>query len=105
MDYKKAISITEEALNLIDLRSFLIRGRDLGDIYNLISGYIADPYNNEANSVKEFMVYYPEVFESSAFNGYDIFNYMAEDEFLKYCKKRYPEIHWGSEVVERYWVL
>jgi hypothetical protein len=29
---------------------------------------------------------------------------MSQDEFMEYCKKRYPEVKWGYEFIERYWV-
>lgn len=35
----------------------------------------------------------------------ELFNFMLDYEFLKYCSKKYPEIHWGHENIERYWVI
>ena len=46
------------------------------------------------------MKQYPEVFSENA----ELFNYMTDYEFIEYCKKRYPEVIWASEFIERYWV-
>ena len=43
---------------------------------------------------------YPQIFG----NPPEIFNYIGQDEFIEYCIKRYPEVRWGHEVIERFWV-
>ena len=65
-----------------------------------IQDYIEDGDGQDVWNVEEYMKQYPSVFD----NPPDIFNYMSQDEFMEYCKKRYPEIKWGYEFIERYWV-
>jgi len=35
----------------------------------------------------------------------DIFNWMTEDEFVNYCKTKFPDIKWQSEIVETYTIV
>ena len=99
-NYFKNIEITEEALNMLDIKNFLQQGVDLYDIIWDIRDYIDDGDGEDVWAVENYMKQYPRVFGSPP----DIFNYMANDEFLDYCKHRYPEIRWGYECIERYWV-
>jgi len=34
-----------------------------------------------------------------------IFNWMGSDEFLQYCQKRYPQIKWRTEIIERTYIV
>lgn len=101
--YEQAIDICEKALDLLDIKKFLISEEEVRNIMVDIEDYINTcrylAYNVE--EIDSFMSNYPEIFGQN----YEIFNYMTDDEFIDYCKKRYPNIHWGNEVIERHWVI
>ena len=98
--YTESIEICEKALDILNIKQFLLIGEEVYDIMHAIEDYIEDGDGEDVWKVEYFMKEYPEVF----YNPPELFNYMTEDEFLEYCKKRYPEIHWGYECIERYWV-
>jgi hypothetical protein len=52
-------------------------------------------YNPEA---KEFFDQHNDVFQNY------IFNVMDHDEFLDYCKNRYPQYIWRNEIIERNYI-
>lgn len=98
--YLTCLEITEKALDMLDIKKFLQKNIELYDIFWNIKDYIEDGDGQDVWNVEEYMKQYPSVFD----NPPDIFNYMSQDEFMEYCKKRYPEIKWGYEFIERYWV-
>lgn len=98
--YKQGINITHQALNLLDIKKFLIRNKEPQDIRWAIEDYIDDGDGEDVWAVEEFMKQYPKIFG----NPPEIFNYIGDDEFIEYCCKRYPEIKWGHEIIERFWV-
>lgn len=95
MDYKECIEINEQALNKINIKNFLVQGEDIRSIMKTIEEYPLD------DEVINFMLNYPDIFG----NPPNILDFMLDYEFLNYCKRRYPEINWGYELTERYWVL
>ena len=95
--YEDSIKISQQALDLIDIKKFLISGKDISDIKYDIRFYI---YISEEDKVKNFMLQYSDIFGIDL----DIFNYIEDDEFISYCRKRYPDIYWGEEIIERHWV-
>jgi hypothetical protein len=95
--YEDSIKISQQALDLIDVKKFLISGKDISDIKYDIRFYI---YISE-DKVKNFISQYSDIFGIDL----DIFNYIEDDEFINYCKKRYPDICWGNEIIERHWVI
>ena len=97
--YKDSIKINKQALDLIDIKKFLISGKDISDIKYNIRFYISIS-EDQFDELKNFMSQYTDVFGADL----DIFNYIADDEFIAYCEKRYPNIHWGEEIIERHWV-
>ena len=94
--YEDSIKISQQALDLIDIKKFLISGKDISDIKYDIRFYI----HISEDKVKNFMSQYPDIFGIDL----DIFNYIEDDEFISYCRKRYPNIYWGEEIIERHWV-
>ena len=98
--YTESIKICEKALDMLNIKSFLIIEEELHNIMRAIEDYIDDGDGEDIQKVEEFMEQYPEIFH----NPPELFNYMTEDEFLGYCQKRFPEIYWGHEVVENYWI-
>lgn len=99
--YAKSIDICEKALDMLDVKKFLIQGKEVRNIMWAIEEYYDNPLSIDTDEIECFMKEYPEVFGE---NNPEIFNYMTEDEFLNYCRKRYPEIHWNYEFIERHWV-
>lgn len=99
-DYKQGIIITEQALDLLDIKQFLLHGKEVYEVMHMIEDYIGDGDGRDIWEVEKFMNDYPQIFGSPP----DIFNCMTHDEFMEYCQKRYPEITWVYEYIERYWV-
>ena len=96
--YKDIIHKTYTALDLIpDLKKFLVRNQTveytMDEIEDAIylCAYAGQP-------VEKFMEEHKEFFRGT------IFNWLSVDEFLTYIKKRYPEVKWGSEIIERIWI-
>lgn len=98
--YLTSIEITEKALDILNIKQFLVKDKELNSIMDDIRYYIEIGNEQDAQKVENYLKQYPSIFS----NEPDIFNYMADDEFMEYCQKRYPEIHWGYEFIERYWV-
>ena len=101
--YHKSIEICEQALDMLDVKYFLQSGKSVNSIMDELEAYIYNfvAENEDANKVFSFMLEYPEIFCD---DPPELFNYMTDDEFLNYCKKRFPEIKWMYECIERYWV-
>lgn len=97
-NYKKIKELNYKALDLYpNLKSFLQKDLEVYDIMNAISNDI------EINSYnKKELIDYME--QEKEFFCYDIFNWMSADEFIDYCREKFPDIQWGSEIIERYWV-
>ena len=100
--YVESIEICEKALDLLNVRKFLIKDKSPHEIMWDIEEYYNDPMSIGTDEIEYFMKEYPEVFGK---DNPEIFNYMTDDEFLNYCEKRFPDIRWGYEYVERYWVI
>lgn len=103
--YKETIEICEQALDFLDIKRFLVLNKDVDAIIDNIEFYLYENQTVNCNKenlkkLNEFMSEYPEIFGDLG----ELFNSITDDEFIEYCQKRYPEIHWGHEVIERYWV-
>ena len=97
--YKEIIMYTYTALDLIpDLKRFFQKGMPpthiMNDIYDAISFYHI--YDN--TPVTQYMEKYKDFFQN------DIFNWITESEFIAYCERRFPEIKWGHQIIEEYWI-
>ena len=100
--YKETMDTTAEALDLLDIKSFLQKDLELYSIMMDIQDYIDYSYKEDAIAVQNFMKQkYPMFGE---YLETEIFNWMTGDEFIDYCKKRYPEVKWGYQNIEKYWV-
>ena len=94
------ISLSKQALDIYGkVRNFLDRGAEVDDIMNIIEEDIDTQPKEENKELWDFMNNHKAVFQN------DIFNCMTEYEFIDYCRERYPDINWGQEVVERYWIM
>ena len=103
VDYYEAIKICEQALDLINIKDFLIKDKELHEIITNIDDYVALHQNDICKELYNFMEQYKNIF------GYkdwplEIFNYMTSDEFMDYCQKRFPDIKWRNEVIEHNYV-
>jgi hypothetical protein len=98
--YIQSIAITERALDLINVRKFLHKGLEPYTIMRDIEDDMIE-YPNEYQEVINYMQTCPEVFS----NPPEIFSYMTDDEFMRYCESRFPDIQWGHEIIEKYWVI
>ena len=101
--YKEAIEICEQALDLINIKDFLIKNKELHEITRDISDYINLHKNDTCKEIYNFMKQYKDIF------GYkdwplEIFNYMSDNEFMDYCQKKFPDIIWRCEIIEKYMV-
>ena len=96
--YKEIIELSYQALDLIpDLKKFLIRNQTVEYTMDEIEDAIyLGAYSGQP--VEKFME------EHKAFFKGTIFNWLSVDEFLTYIKKRYPEVKWGSEIIEHIWI-
>ena len=101
-NYNECIEICEKALDLIDVKQFLIDGKEPSDIIYDIEEHYVDPISDDTYMLEYYMKEYPEIFGEEDPMP---FNYMTSDEFIEYCEKRYPDIHWGHEFIEKYWVI
>ena len=99
-NYRESIKICEQALDYLDVKKFLHHGCEPQDITTKLEEYVNAHHEDDAIRAYYFMKQYPEVFSENA----ELFNYMTDYEFIDYCKKRYPEVIWASEFIERYWV-
>lgn len=99
-NYRESIKICEQALDYLDVKKFLRHGCEPNDIMTNLEEYVNAHHEDDAIRAYYFMKQYPEVFSENA----ELFNYMTDYEFIDYCKKRYPEVIWASEFIERYWV-
>lgn len=98
--YEKEISLSKQALDIYGkVRNFLDRGAEVDDIMDIIEEDIDTHPKEENKELWDFMNNHKAVFQN------DIFNCMTEYEFIDYCRERYPDINWGQEVVERYWIM
>lgn len=97
--YNESMRLAEQALDLLDIKSFLRKGREVYDIVSDIEHFlIIEPQEN----LKEFWDYL--TLHEDFFKG-ELFNYMTADELIEYCQKRYPDIHWQEEIIERHYVV
>ena len=96
--YKEAIELSYKALDLIpDLKKFFKRSESLE--YTMEEIEDAFYYNAYAGQpVDKFMQEHFDFFRG------EIFNYIDADEFLTYAKERFPEIKWGHEIIENWWI-
>ena len=96
--YKEIIELSYQALDLIpDLKKFLVKNQTIEYTMDEIEDAIyLRAYAGQP--VEKFMEEHKEFFRGIIFNWLDV------NEFLTYIKKRYPEVKWGSEIIERIWI-
>ena len=98
MKYNEMIELTEHALDLLNIESFLEEDLELQTIIDNIKYAIDIKSENISQEFWDFLNSHEDFFRG------DIFNWMTDDEFLNYCKYKYPKIRWHTEVIERHWI-
>ena len=96
--YVGSLKICEQALDMIDIEKYLINS---SEPLNIMKNIENDIQKEHPENLFNFMEQYKEIFDKSL----KLFNYMTDLEFVNYCKKRYPNIKWGHQFVERFWVI
>ena len=100
LTYKELVEISYQALDLYpNLKSFLEKDASFDYIQSAIEFDMeTNPYNKK--ELFNFMSQYPEVFSKDL----ELFNYITDYEFIEYCEKRFPDIIWRCEFIEKYWI-
>ena len=98
MDYNAMLQIEYGALDLLPIKDFLKKDMEISEIRYAIEEMLDSEIKAERPEFWSYMDNHEDFFKG------DVFNWMDENEFLNYCETRFPEIHWGHEVRERYWV-
>lgn len=96
--YKEALKLSYDALDLIpDLKKFFVPNQTIEHIMDEIDDAIyLHAYSGQP--VEKFLEEHYDIFKGMIFNCLDTY------EFLEYIHNRYPDIKWGSEVIERVWI-
>lgn len=101
-NYNDSIAICETALDMLPICDYLEIGASINEIMDNIEADIeARAAEPQMMNLYLYMLDYPEIFYD---DPPELFNYMTESEFLMYCQKRFPQIKWGHEIIENYWV-
>lgn len=96
--YKEKLQLSYEALDLIpDLKKFFIPNQTIEYTMDEIEDAIY-LHAYAGQPVEKFLKEHYDVFKGMIFNWLDTY------EFLDYAQKRFPEILWGHEVIEQYWI-
>lgn len=96
--YKETLELSYKALDLIpDLKKFFIPDQTVEYIMDEIEDAIY-LHAYAGQPVEQFLEKHYDVFKGMIFNWIDTW------EFLEYIRNRYPEVQWGHEVIERYWI-
>lgn len=100
--YAESIEICEKVLDMIPIQTYLGLGLEPNDImWDIECDLHAGIKDGRTLPIYIYMLDYPEIFGD---DPPELFNYMTDVEFMTYCQKRFPEIKWGHETIERYWV-
>ena len=98
MTYQETIQKTYKLLDMIDIKSYCNYDLDVQQVMRRIEG----DYYNASQSADPKVLKYME--ENVDFFQWYVFNWIDEFEFIEYCKVRYPEIKWRTEVIEKTYI-
>ena len=99
MNYDELLKIEYGALDLLPIKDFLKKDAEVQEIRHAIEDAIElEPHELNPKFWK-YMEEHEDLFHD------DIFNWMDEYEFIKYCETRFPDIKWHSEYIERHWIV
>ena len=99
MGYDEILKIEYGALDLLPIKDFLKKDTEVWEIRRAIEDAI-EIQPHELNP--KFWAYMKK--HEDFFHG-DIFNWMDEYEFVKYCETKFPNIKWQHEIVETYTIV
>ena len=92
--WEEELELTYDVLDMIDVRGYVYRGvTDAYEVMRSIEGdYIIGQF---PKPICEFIDAHRDYFEDN------VFNYMSEEEFLTYCKRRYTHFNYVENVTYR----
>ena len=92
--WEKELELTYDVLDMIDVRGYVYRG--ITDTYEVMR-HIQNDYDTRKlpEMIYTFINNHPDYFQ------YDVFNYMSEEEFLTYCKRRYTHFNYVENITYR----
>ena len=95
--YKEIIEKTYKALDFIDLTKYLKKDLKLNIIMSQIENdcclyKLPIECHKYINNNLDF------------FENNDIFNWITDYEFLKYCEEKYPNYKWEETTITYYWI-
>lgn len=99
MGYDEILRIEYGALDLYPIKKFLKKDTEIQTIMHAIEDAIEIEPHELNPKFWTYMKEYEDFFQN------DIFNWIAEDEFVKYCENRFPNIKWQHEIVETYTIV
>lgn len=99
MGYDEILKIEYGALDLYPIKKFLKKDTEIQAIIHSIEDAIEIEPHELNPKFWAYMKKYEDYFQG------DIFNWMDEYEFVKYCETRFPDIKWQHEIVETYTIV
>ena len=100
LTYKEFIEISYQALDLYpNIKDFLQKDLDLYNIRDNIERDLEEHPENKTELIN-YMTEHEDVFGDVPW----LFNAIDGYEFMEYCKKRFPDIIWRCEFIEKDWI-
>lgn len=92
--WEQDLALTYDLLDMIDVRSYVYLGDN--DAWKVMR-HIQNDYETHKlpEQICAFVNNHPDYFE-----GY-VFNYMGEDDFLTYCRRRYTNFRYVEDISYR----
>ena len=97
--YEESMELTKQALDKLDIKRFLRQGREVFDIVSDIEHYLIIESREDLEEFWDYLDLHEDFFKG------EVFNFMTDYEFMEYCEKRYPDIHWQEEIIEKHYVM
>lgn len=92
--WEEELELTYDVLDMIDVRGYVYRG--ITDTYEVMRSIEGDYITHQLpEPICAFIDNHSDYFEC------DIFNYMSEDDFLTYCKRRYAHFNYVENIIYR----
>lgn len=97
--YNEILKIEYGALDLYPIKKFLKKDTEIQTIIRAIEDAIETEPHELNPKFWAYMKEYEDFFQN------DIFNWITEYEFVKYCETRFSDIKWQYETVETYTIV
>lgn len=89
--WEEDLALTYDVLDMIDVRGYVYRG--VTDAYEIMRSIEGDYITGQLpKQICEFIDAHHDYFE------YYVFNYMSEDDFLTYCRRRYTNFRYVEDM-------